>query len=164
MGSNQIAGRCHALSLFGQRRTCWCNKMVRERRWVGCRLASAALVILLSGCDLKPPIEPAQEAGSSQVSPTPPAAQSTNYSIPLAQSLQPLDSANHPGKALHDANCISCHDSSRYQTALRKVADFPALLQQVERCNNHLNPQLTPDAIQQIADYLNQAFYRYEKP
>ena len=67
------------------------------------------------------------------------------------------------GKLLHDANCISCHDSGKYEREDRTVVNFPALLAQVERCNANLNPQLTDKEIAQVAGYLNQSFYRYEK-
>lgn len=69
----------------------------------------------------------------------------------------------HPGKALHDSNCISCHDSAIYTRKDRKVSDFPMLLAQVKRCDANLRSRLPDEEIKQVADYLNQAYYQYDK-
>ncbi|MGB0846338.1 MAG: c-type cytochrome [Thiolinea sp.] len=69
----------------------------------------------------------------------------------------------HPGKALHDANCISCHDTGVYTREDRKIGDFPKLLAQVKRCDANLGSRLFDEEIEQVADYLNKAHYKYEK-
>ena len=69
----------------------------------------------------------------------------------------------HPGKALHDTNCISCHDSGVYSRDDRKISDFPKLLAQVKRCDANLGSQFFDEEIEQVTDYLNQAYYKYEK-
>jgi mono/diheme cytochrome c family protein len=69
----------------------------------------------------------------------------------------------HPGKALHDANCISCHDSAVYSREDRKIGDFPKLLAQVRRCDANLGSRLFDEDIEQVADYLNQAYYKFEQ-
>ena len=69
----------------------------------------------------------------------------------------------HPGKALHDANCISCHDTGVYTRKDRKIGDFPKLLAQVKRCDANLGSRLFDEEIEQVADYLNKAHYKYEK-
>ena len=110
-----------------------------KRNW---GILQLVLLLLLVGCDTQQkPTDGAQHASSEG------------------------DHKNgvHPGKALHDANCISCHDASAYADSGRKVKDFPALLTQVGRCNANLNPRLNDKEIVQVADYLNQTFYRYEK-
>lgn len=69
----------------------------------------------------------------------------------------------HPGKALHDSNCISCHDATAYTRKDRKIADFPQLLAQVRRCDANLGSRLFDEDIEQVADYLNQAYYQYQQ-
>lgn len=67
----------------------------------------------------------------------------------------------HPGKALHDSNCISCHDATAYTREDRKIADFPQLLAQVKRCDANLGSRLFDEEIKQVVGYLNQAYYKY---
>lgn len=69
----------------------------------------------------------------------------------------------HPGKGLHDTNCISCHDSAAYTREDRKISDFPKLLAQVHRCDANLGSRLFDEELAQVADYLNKAYYKYEK-
>lgn len=115
------------------------------------------LAMLLAGCDWLNQ-QTKHNTNASEIS----AAQAASTSnVAVSSGEQDIDS--HPGKALHDANCISCHDTGKYQSAALQVADFPALLAQVRRCDANLNPRLANDDLVQIADYLNQAFYRYDK-
>lgn len=69
----------------------------------------------------------------------------------------------HPGKILHDSNCISCHDAKVYTRADRKVLDFTQLSAQVRRCDANLGSRLFDEDLAQITDYLNQAYYKYPK-
>lgn len=114
----------------------------------------ALLALLFAGCG-------AQEQDSN--------AQSTDGGTEfVVQSAETVAAAEpnldlHPGKLLHDTNCISCHDTGSYTRAARKVSDFPKLLAQVQRCDATLGPRLSDDEIGKVADYLNQAFYRYQK-
>lgn len=71
--------------------------------------------------------------------------------------------AQHAGKKIHDANCISCHDSSVYTREERRVQDFPKLLAQVRLCDANLGTSLFDEDIEQVADYLNQAYYQFKK-
>lgn len=68
----------------------------------------------------------------------------------------------HMGKRLHDANCISCHDTGIYTREDRKMRDFRQLAAQVERCNANLASPLPAADLVQIADYLNQAYYKFQ--
>ena len=68
------------------------------------------------------------------------------------------------GKALHDANCISCHDAKVYTRAERKVLDYTQLAAQVRRCDANLGSRLFDEDLAQITEYLNQAYYNYPKP
>lgn len=69
----------------------------------------------------------------------------------------------HPGKTLHDANCISCHDAKVYTRVEHKVLDFTQLTAQVKRCDANLGSRLFDEDLAQITDYLNQAYYKYPK-
>lgn len=69
----------------------------------------------------------------------------------------------HPGKALHDANCISCHDTKVYTRVERKVLDYTQLAAQVRRCDANLGSRLFDEDLAHITDYLNQAYYKYPK-
>lgn len=67
------------------------------------------------------------------------------------------------GKALHDANCISCHDAKVYTRVERKVLDYTQLAAQVKRCDANLGSRLFDEDLAQITDYLNQTYYKYPK-
>ncbi|MFI0398990.1 MAG: hypothetical protein ACH34X_07920 [Thiolinea sp.] len=69
----------------------------------------------------------------------------------------------HPGKVLHDANCISCHDAKVYTRVEHKVLDLTQLAAQVKRCDANLGSRLFDEDLAQITDYLNQAYYKYPK-
>jgi len=115
-----------------------------------CVLAGA----LLMGCGGKDDAEQAapqtNSSSGAQVANTEPAKTQMNTDT-------------HPGKALHDANCISCHDSAVYTREDRKIGDFPKLVAQVKRCDANLGSRLFDEEIEQVADYLNLAYYKYAK-
>ncbi len=121
------------------------------------------MAALLVGCDWQEQqtkqSQDDSEANKSQITEAVVNQSPVQESTVITSSKQP-DLGAHPGKALHDANCISCHDTGAYQPKTRKINDFPALLAQVRRCDANLNPRLASDDIEQITDYLNQAFYR----
>lgn len=69
----------------------------------------------------------------------------------------------HPGKALHDkADCMKCHAAKPYDP--QKTTDYPKLVKAVEFCNNNLNTGFWEEEVEQLADYLNQEYYHFEKP
>ena len=68
------------------------------------------------------------------------------------------------GKAIHDKNCISCHDSSVYTRLERRMNHYPELLAQVRRCDANLSTRLFDEEIQQVALYLNQTYYQFALP
>ena len=112
------------------------------------------LTVLLVGCDLRPQQAEQKPDNTELVQQSFQSSDVTAGSVEQAASLDA-----HPGKLLHDANCISCHDTGKYQSAARQISGFPALLKQVRGCNANLNPGLKDNEIRQVADYLNQAFY-----
>lgn len=70
--------------------------------------------------------------------------------------------AEHPGKVFHDdANCLKCHTSKPYDPT--KSDSWPKLVKAVTFCNNNLNTGLFEDEVEQLADYLNQTYYKHPK-
>ncbi len=70
----------------------------------------------------------------------------------------------HPGKAVHDANCISCHDTGKYTRADRLVGDFNQLSARVRVCDANLGAKLSEKDLSSVTDYLNETFYKFPKP
>lgn len=66
------------------------------------------------------------------------------------------------GKALHAAQCVACHDSKVYTRDNRRVKSAPALIKQVEFCNQQLKKELSRDQINDLIAYLNETYYRFE--
>lgn len=117
--------------------------------------------VLLAGCGEKN--KPVQTDNKTEKS-VPAKVEDSSAATESASSAKTAVSIeNHPGKALHDSNCISCHDSTAYTRKDRKIGDFPKLLAQVKRCDANLGSRLFDEEIDQIADYLNQAYYQYAK-
>ncbi len=74
------------------------------------------------------------------------------------------------GKALHDKNCISCHASSFggdgsgiYAREYAKVKTSKGLVAQVRNCNTMLGLKWFEDEELNVAAYLNQTYYKFEK-
>jgi mono/diheme cytochrome c family protein len=74
------------------------------------------------------------------------------------------------GKALHDKLCVSCHvkryggdGSAMYLRSDRLIHDRKALDQRVATCNTMTNAGLFPDDEVDIAAYLAQSFYKFNK-
>ncbi len=72
------------------------------------------------------------------------------------------------GKTLHNANCIQCHaqmkgadGSAIYTRTDRRVQDMPGLSKQVTRCTNSLGLAWTEQQHQDVVDYLNSSFYKF---
>lgn len=75
-------------------------------------------------------------------------------------ALLPGDAAR--GKALHQAQCTACHDSSVYTRENRRVKSVEGLLGQVEFCNRNLGGKLSREQVNDLVQYLNQAYYKFE--
>ena len=74
------------------------------------------------------------------------------------------DANAHPGKAIHDANCISCHDTGKYTRADRLISDFNQLSARVRVCDANLGAKLSDKDLSSVTDYLNETFYKFPKP
>jgi len=68
----------------------------------------------------------------------------------------------HAGKALTDKNCYQCHGTEVYTRKDRKVTTRPGLTKQVQRCEQALGLTWFDDQIGNVADYLNQEFYKFK--
>ncbi|MEB4590961.1 hypothetical protein VSS37_08235 [Candidatus Thiothrix sp. Deng01] len=68
------------------------------------------------------------------------------------------------GQAIHDANCISCHDSGVYTRADHKMQDYAMLSAQVRRCDANLGARLFDEDLDKVTDYLNDTYYHFAKP
>ena len=73
------------------------------------------------------------------------------------------------GKDLHDSNCISCHASlygndgtAIYTRPERKIDSLPALTKQIKRCKNSMGALWPDDQIEDLIEYLNKTFYKFE--
>ena len=77
----------------------------------------------------------------------------------LAYSAQAEDVP--PGQALHEANCVRCHDDGVYTREDRRVTSLAGLNKQVNLCNNQIGLQLFDDEVQQVVDYLNANYYKF---
>lgn len=84
---------------------------------------------------------------------------------PLAAGAAPAASEGH--KLVQQHKCETCHESkvygppgSIYTRKDRKVTSWPKLKSQVQACNTMLNIGLFPDDEEQIATYLNEAYYK----
>ena len=74
------------------------------------------------------------------------------------------------GKALVEKNCISCHASSYggdgsgiYTREYPKVKTSKGLVAQVRSCNTMLGLKWFEDEELNVAAYLNQTYYKFEK-
>lgn len=68
----------------------------------------------------------------------------------------------HPGKVLHDdANCMKCHTDKPYDP--QKSDSWEKLVKTVQFCNDNLNAGMFEDEVEQLADYLNQTYYKHSK-
>lgn len=74
------------------------------------------------------------------------------------------------GKALHEKNCISCHASSYggdgsaiYTRDFAKVTTAKGLIAQVRNCNTNIGLKWFEDEELNVAAYLNQTYYKFEK-
>ena len=87
--------------------------------------------------------------------------------IPLAfgatsvqASMLPGDAAK--GKAVHDKNCVACHDNSVYTRANRRVKSPEALIGQVNGCVRQVGLKLDRDQVNDLVKHLDESFYKFK--
>ena len=66
------------------------------------------------------------------------------------------------GQALHNENCLKCHDDGVYKRKDRKVDSLAALNQQVKRCELSLGLTLFDDQVEDLVHYLNTSYYGFK--
>ena len=69
------------------------------------------------------------------------------------------DSAS--GKRLHDANCLTCHDTGVYTRKDRLVRSMDALKEQLGGCSHMAQKHFSASETQDIIKYLNDQFYHF---
>lgn len=74
------------------------------------------------------------------------------------------------GKELHDSNCTSCHISIKggdgsdiYTREDKRIESYPALIKQVNRCRDSLGMAWPKEHVNDVVEYLNSSFYKYNK-
>lgn len=77
-----------------------------------------------------------------------------------AAALLPGDAER--GKTLHQAQCTACHDSRVYTRANRRVQSIEGLIGQVNFCNRNLGNKLSREQVNDLVQYLNQTYYKFE--
>lgn len=65
------------------------------------------------------------------------------------------------GKQLHDENCLRCHDETKYTREKRLVNSFHELRTRIRDCELMAEAAWFDEEIDDVAAYLNQAFYRF---
>ena len=66
------------------------------------------------------------------------------------------------GKTLHDEQCMKCHGTEVYTRSDRFIKDREALAKQVQRCQLSAGAQWFDDDVNDVVDYLNTTFYKFE--
>lgn len=80
-------------------------------------------------------------------------------SILLISPTQAFDIEN--GKALHDENCVRCHDTSIYTRADRKTKSYDLLRERVVQCEIMTELIWFDEEIDDVTAYLNKAFFHF---
>ena len=68
------------------------------------------------------------------------------------------------GKALHDENCMRCHQENIYTRKNRLIHSFPDLHERIRQCELSADLTWFDEEIDNVAAYLNDAFYHFEMP
>ena len=68
------------------------------------------------------------------------------------------------GRALYEARCDGCHDTSVHNRGSRKARDFDALRREVARWDDELGHAWTDAEIDDVTAFLNERYYRFPCP
>lgn len=108
----------------------------------------------------------ATETKQTSKAPTPSEASAEKAVVAQADTKAPA-SDPHPGMAIHEQNCAACHisthDEAFYTRPDRKIQSYDKLQGMVRMCDANLGTQLFDEDMEHIGEYLNQAFYKFEK-
>ncbi len=67
------------------------------------------------------------------------------------------------GRALHDEDCLVCHDSSVYTRETRRMQSLQELTARVDMCRQDVGAEWNEGELDAVVSYLNSAFYKFEK-
>ena len=62
----------------------------------------------------------------------------------------------------HHKVCLDCHGTALYVASDRKIRSLKALRKEVERWNDHYNPKMTKQEVEDVVTYLNETFYKFK--
>ena len=130
-------------------------------------LAAGLTVFLLAACNQES--EADQKTEQKTMDAAPATSDSTTKVAQAAEApTKPAPNADpHPGMEIHEQNCAACHmaphDEAFYTRPDRKIQSYDKLQSMVRMCDANLGTQLFDEDMEQIGDYLNQAFYKFEK-
>lgn len=65
------------------------------------------------------------------------------------------------GKALHDKNCMGCHDTKIYTRPDRIIHGFGDLKNRVRFCESNNGLDWNTKQIEDVSTYLDKAFYKF---
>ena len=65
------------------------------------------------------------------------------------------------GKALHNENCLRCHNESQYTRENRIVNSFDELQSRISQCELSAELAWFDEEIDDVTAYLNHAFYHF---
>ncbi|WP_455222898.1 hypothetical protein [Kaarinaea lacus] len=67
------------------------------------------------------------------------------------------------GKKLYTERCGGCHDTKVHTRPNRIIHTYEDLVNRVRFCDNAAKAGLTEDEIYDVAEYLNETFYKFIK-
>ena len=66
------------------------------------------------------------------------------------------------GKALHDKQCVACHDNSVYTRANRRIKSPEGLIGKVNNCVHQVGLKLDRDQVNDLVKHLDESFYKFK--
>jgi len=81
------------------------------------------------------------------------------FTLTFSASVQAQDAEN--GKALHDSNCVRCHDSAVYTRPNKRVTSLPKLGKQVRFCKDNIGLTWFDDEVDDVVTFLNKNYYHF---
>ena len=82
--------------------------------------------------------------------------------LSVSAQAAPLPGDAAAGKKLHDANCLSCHDTGVYQRKDRRVTSLSGITGQITACGHQTDVTLSKADIDNLVKYLNETYYKYK--
>lgn len=67
-------------------------------------------------------------------------------------------------KLFNESRCLECHGVDLFTSENRKVKNLSGLESMVRRCDANLSTNWFDDQILDVVEYLNKAYYKFEKP